>query len=116
MASPIKCELLYNKYIKKEIEEDDPQNRKIKFRYESETTIEQAEKEINDIFSSPLLNAENNVKVYCKELISIIPKNIQYTLSSKIVNNDKIKDIEKYDSLCSLIVFISKIFQQYKFY
>lgn len=128
MESPIKCQILLNKYINKEKEEDDEIDRKIKCRYESKSTLEDIKKEISIIINNPLYNNEEDVVVYSRQDTKLIPFgrkkffNIPFELYVDSEEEDEklkkknLATIEKYDSLSSCGVFISKMFQMYNFY
>jgi hypothetical protein len=127
MVSPIKTEIMFNKYIKGEVDEEN-KTRKEKFRMESETTIREAIEDITKIVNNPLLNSENQVIVYCKREIDFIRKDVQFSieLDDDYYEEDdeddedapvnKLREIEKYDSLCKTSVFISKVFKWFSFY
>lgn len=134
MESPIKCQVLLNKYITKEKEEDDEIDRKIKCRYESSSTLEEIKKEISIIINNPLYNNEEDVVVFCRQDTKLIPfgRNKFFNIPFEEEEDDNDKDfeldenekknkknlvtIEKYDSLSSCGVFVSKMFQMFNFY
>jgi len=125
MVSPIKTEVLLNKYIKKENNSmtKDPE-RKNRSRYESEYTMTDFEKDINDIVNSPLYNAENDLVVYAREEIPYISSDKQYVIEIEeeidIDEEDKEKNamrkIEERDSLSKNMIYLSKLFERYSFY
>lgn len=133
MVSPIKCEVLLNRYVKKDMEEEKKIERSViprrmKFRYESEHTLHDIREELRTIVSNPLLNNERIVKVYCKEFTDLIPYDIQQVINiedtiddeniSEVEKNARciMRDIEEYDCLCKCIVYMSRVFQMYSFY
>jgi hypothetical protein len=130
MESPIKCQVLLNKYVTKQKEEEDEIDRKIKLQYESKNTLEEIKKEIDIIVNNPLYNNEQDVVVYCRQDTDLvmfdrkkffnIPIEV-YDQDEELDDNDKtnkknLAKIENYDSLSSCAVFISKMFQMYNFY
>jgi len=125
MVSPIKTEVLLNKYIKKENNSiaKDPE-RKNRSRYESEYTMSDFEKDINEIVNSPLYNAENELVVYSREEIPFISTDKQCVMEIEeeieIDEDDKEKNamrkIEERDSLSKNMIYLSKLFERYSFY
>jgi len=118
MVSPIKCEVLYNKYITREKEEGVKSGRKMKLQYESETTLEDAVSDIDAVLKNPLYHNENKLKIYCREDFpeGVIADDYKYCLRVNETTDEKMKEIEKYDSLCKCSIFLSLVFQKYKFY
>jgi len=127
MVSPIKTEIMFNKYIKGEVDEEN-KTRKEKFRMESETTMIDAREEISKIVNNPLLNNENEVIVYCRRELDFIRRDVQCSIEldddyyededdeDEDTPVNKLREIEKYDSLCKTSVFISKVFKWFSFY
>ena len=124
MISPIKTEVLLNKYITKEnTSVDRDPERSNRSRYESEYTESDFEKEIQEIVSNPLYNSENKLKVYSREEIPYISKNRQVVIEveEEIYDEDdkeqsEMRKIELRDSLGKNMIYLSKIFELYSFY
>ena len=144
MVSPIKCEILLNKYVTENVQEgedgelesvvdiihrDSVDRRKQKLCQESETTLETIQKAVRDIVTSPLLNNNTKPVVYCQERLDFLGEDVNqqvmkvWSNSEKVVlddedvsQHDMLLKFSEYDSLCSNITLVSKLFQMFSFY
>jgi len=124
MVSPIKTEVLLNKYVTKENTSNfkDP-DRSVRSQYESEYTLDELKKDIGDIVENPLYNAEKELMVYCREEIPFVDKERQIIIEveEEIYDEDdkeqtEMRKIELRDSLGKNMIFLSKVFSMYSFY
>lgn len=144
MVSPIKCEVLLNKYIAINEDENDEsemdafvnivqkdsvEKRKQKLCQESETTLETIQQAVRDIVSSPLLNNNTKPIVYCQEHLDFLDKDVDQQVmkvwsshNKNIIEEEEetqyemLQKFSEYDSLCRNITLISKLFQMFSFY
>jgi hypothetical protein len=144
MVSPIKCEVLLNKYVsEKEQEEeemdvesfvniihkDSVNRRKQKLCQESEISLEKIKQEVRDIVASPLLNNNTKPIVYCKEHLDFLGEDVDQKImkvwsnderivldDEEVSQHDMLLKFSEYDSLCSNITLVSKLFQMFSFY
>ncbi len=144
MVSPIKCEVLLNKYVsEKEQEEeemdvesfvniihkDSVNRRKQKLCQESEVSLEKIKQEVRDIVASPLLNNNTKPVVYCKEHLDFLGEDVDQKVmkvwsnderivldDEEVSQHDMLLKFSEYDSLCSNITLVSKLFQMFSFY
>ena len=116
MVSPIKTEVLLNKYVTKENTSNfkDP-DRSVRSQYESEYTLDELKKDIGDIVENPLYNAEKELMVYCREEIPFVDKERQIIIEveEEIYDEDdkeqtEFRKIELRDSLGKNMIFLSK--------
>jgi hypothetical protein len=130
MLSPIKTEILYNKYIHYDYEDGVKLPRREKLSVESSTTIEEMEESIVNIVSNPLYSQTNKPFVYStqdipflsSEGIQVQVHKVELVMEEVEIKEEdekrstKIKNFAEYDSLCKNVLFISKVFGKFKFF
>jgi hypothetical protein len=123
MVSPIKCEIVLNRYMK--MEKNPDRDRVSRCRQESEYDWDTTTQDILNILKSPLLNAEGKAKIYTDEYLDFVEYDDQVVLSNeekilddeeKEEDDDHVGKIDRYDSLSALSVFLNRVFEEHSFY
>ena len=124
MVSPIKCEVLVNKYVHvdaevyEELENKEEYNktRKDKCQIESTFTRQEIFAEINEILKGTFYNQDCATILYTQTQEKLIDSSVtQEVLNVPQARDKLLEEIENYDSLNANMMFIVDVFLSYRF-
>jgi len=119
MVSPIKCEVLVNKYVHNDAdnyEDDYKKLRRDKCQIESMFERKDIFNEVNEILKGTLYNQDEKTIVYTQKYEKFIEESINQQVLTVEKQRDKLLDeIESYDSLNANMMYIVDVFNHYRF-
>jgi hypothetical protein len=120
MVSPIKCEVLVNKYVQNDAdnyEDSYKKTRSDKCQIQSAYTRQEIFTEVNKILKEVLYNQDQKTVVYTQTEEKFLDKDIIQQVVVVEKQRDKLLDeIEGYDSLNANMMYVVDLFNAYKFY
>lgn len=119
MVSPIKCEVLVNKYVQNDADNYEETYKKIrKDKCQIESLFERREifNEVNEILKGTFYNQNEKTIVYTQVHEKFLDESvIQKVLTVEKERDKLLDDIEKYDSLNANMMYIVDVFNKYRF-
>ena len=120
MVSPIKCEVLVNKYVQNDAdnyEDSYKKTRSDKCQIQSTYTRQEIFGEVNKILKEVLYNQDQKTVVYTQVEEKFLDKDVIQQVVVVEKQRDKLLDeIEGYDSLNANMMYVVDLFNTYKFY